>query len=71
MESEIRATLTDVVSVPAGSTGLAQALLARFGPLGGVELDVPARTDEPRLAAQRRSCPSSCARTPTPASWPG
>jgi plasmid stability protein len=33
MEAEIRAILTDAVSPPADSTGLAQALLSRFGDL--------------------------------------
>ncbi len=50
MEAEIRAILTDAVSPPADSTGLAQALLSRFGDLGGVDLELPARTQALRAA---------------------
>lgn len=50
MEAEIRAILTDAVSAPTDSTGLAQALLARFGDLGGVDLELPARSQAPRAA---------------------
>ncbi len=50
MEAEIRAILTDAVTRPADSGGLAQALLARFGDLGGVGLELPSRTEDPRAA---------------------
>lgn len=50
MEAEIRAILTDAVGPPTDTTGLAQALLARFGDLGGVDLELPARTEAPRAA---------------------
>jgi plasmid stability protein len=50
MEAEVRAILADAVGVSAGPTGLAQAILARFGDLGGVELDLPARSQGPRAA---------------------
>lgn len=50
MEAEIRAILTDAVSPPTDPKGLAQALLTRFGDIGGVDLDLPARTDAPRAA---------------------
>ena len=50
MEAEIRAILTDAVSAPADTTGLAQALLARFGDLGGVDLELPERSQAPRAA---------------------
>lgn len=50
MEAEIRAILTDAVTPTTGPTGLAQALLARFGNLGGVELDLPNRSEAPRAA---------------------
>ncbi len=49
MEAEIRAILTDAVSQPTASTGLAQALVTRFGDLG-VDLELPARTQAPRAA---------------------
>lgn len=50
MEAEIRAILTDAVRPPEDSRGLAQVLLSRFGDLGGVDLDLPSRTEEPRAA---------------------
>ena len=50
MEAEIRAILTEAVTPPAASSGLAQALLARFGDLGGVELELLPRTEAPRAA---------------------
>lgn len=50
MEAEIRAILTEAVSPPTDSTGLAQALLAHFGDLGGLDLELPARTQAPRAA---------------------
>jgi plasmid stability protein len=48
MEAEIRAILTDAVAPRAQSRGLAQTLLARFGELGGVELELPSRAELPR-----------------------
>ncbi len=42
MEAEIRAILEDAVREP-GQEGLASAMLSRFGEIGGVELDLPAR----------------------------
>lgn len=50
MEAEMRAILTEAVSEPGEETGLLSALLDRFGELGGVELDMPARTARPRAA---------------------
>jgi len=50
MEAEIRAILTEAVTPPTDSSGLAQTLLARFGDLGGVELELPPRTEAPRAA---------------------
>lgn len=50
MEAETCAILTDAVGPAAGSTGLAQALLARFGDLCGVDLDLPPRSEGPRAA---------------------
>lgn len=50
MEAEMRAILTEAVSEPGEDTGLFQALLDKFGELGGVELDIPARTARPRAA---------------------
>jgi plasmid stability protein len=45
MEAEIRAILTAAVSEPDRSRGLFVELLDRFGELGGVELDLPARSN--------------------------
>jgi plasmid stability protein len=50
MEAEVRAILTDAVGLASGPTGLAQALLARFGDLGGAELELPERSQGPRAA---------------------
>jgi plasmid stability protein len=50
MEAEARAILTEAVQEPADSAGLCTALLDRFGMLGGVSLDLPAR-EEPASAA--------------------
>ena len=50
MEAEIRAILTAAVSEPTSTAGLAPALLARFGALGGVDLELPPRTATPRAA---------------------
>lgn len=50
MEAEIRAILTEAVSPVTDPRGLAQTLLARFGDLGGVDLDMPSRAETPRAA---------------------
>jgi plasmid stability protein len=50
MESEIRAILADAVSRPDESVGLAQALLDGFGAIGGVDLDLPPRSESARWA---------------------
>jgi plasmid stability protein len=50
MEAEMRAILTDAVSEPESDRGLLRALADRFGELGGVELDLPARSARPRAA---------------------
>lgn len=50
MEAEIRAILTAAVSDSGEEPGLVQALRNRFGALGGVEFELPARADAPRPA---------------------
>lgn len=50
MEAEMRAILTEAVSEPAEDRGLLGALLDRFGELGGVDLELPARSSQPRAA---------------------
>lgn len=49
-DRDVRDILTAAVSEPQQATGLAQTLLARFGEVGGVELDLPARHQAPRAA---------------------
>lgn len=43
MEEEARTILRTALAVPAPARNLADAIRARFAPLGGVELDIPAR----------------------------
>ena len=43
MEEEARVILREAVQHKAGPTNLAQAIRARFAPLGGVELEIPPR----------------------------
>lgn len=50
MEAEARAILTDAVTEPEEPGGLAQALLTRFGALGGVDLEPAERVQLPRAA---------------------
>jgi plasmid stability protein len=45
MEAEARAILTEAVSESSDSVGLFTALLDRFAALGGVDLELPDRTD--------------------------
>jgi len=53
MEAEIRAILTDAVNGPDEVPGLLDAILDRFGELGGVELEMPPRTGRARAADLR------------------
>lgn len=48
MEAEVRAILVDAVQEPDEGPNMAQAIMARFGELGGVELDLPPRHAAPR-----------------------
>ena len=50
MESEVRAIIEDAVREPAIRPDLFRTLVQRFGELGGVELDLPARGTPPRAA---------------------
>jgi antitoxin FitA len=50
MEAEARAILTEAVQEPADSAGLFTALLDRFGELGGIDLELPDRTEPARAA---------------------
>jgi plasmid stability protein len=51
MEAEIRTILTSAVADEPTRADLFTALTERFAWLGGVELEVPARTTPPRAAA--------------------
>ena len=50
MEAEIRAILVEAVRDPEPAEDLFTALLARFGEMGGVELELPVRATPPRAA---------------------
>ena len=50
MEAEVRAILEEAVSRPEGSDALFTMLLDRFAALGGVELELPARSTAARAA---------------------
>lgn len=52
MEAEARHILADalVVEADAPATGLGSRIHARFAALGGVELELPARSEQPRSA---------------------
>ncbi len=52
MEAEVRAILTDAVTAQeGGGLNLAQTIRRRFSVIGGVELQIPPRSDQPRSAA--------------------
>lgn len=50
MESEIRAILEEAVADPEERPGMLVTLMERFGDLGGIDLEVPARTTPARAA---------------------
>ena len=50
MEAEVRAILHERFPEPAPQRGLGTHIHERFAALGGVELELPARTDSPRAA---------------------
>jgi len=45
MEEEVRTILRNALAQPAAPGGLGSRIHARFAALGGVDLDLPARTD--------------------------
>ncbi len=57
MEEEVRTILRNVLTQATPTLGLGSRIHSRFAALGGVELDVPARTATPR-AAQLDSGPA-------------
>ena len=46
----VRTLRADAVAEPGEAPGLFQAIMDRFGELGGVELDLPPRSTRPRAA---------------------
>jgi plasmid stability protein len=48
MEAEMRAILVEAVREPRDDEGLLGALAARFGELGGIDLNLPHRSAPPR-----------------------
>ena len=50
MEAEMRVILTEAVREAGDEESLVTALMDRFAELGGVELEIPARTARPRAA---------------------
>lgn len=54
MEAEVRAILEDAVCDPSLSGDLFTAIVERFGALGGVDVDLPARTAPRPAPALRR-----------------
>jgi plasmid stability protein len=50
MEAEMRAILTEAVSEPGDQDSLFDSILDRFGELGGVDLEIPARAAEASAA---------------------
>lgn len=49
MEAEVRAILAEAVPEPELPDDLISALFDKFQELGGVELDIPPRTQKPRF----------------------
>ncbi len=50
MESEIRSILVEAVTEPSEHPGMLVSLMERFGDLGGVDLEIPARRTPARAA---------------------
>ena len=50
MEAEVRAILKDRFATPGPERGLGTRIHQRFAAVGGVDLELPARTERPRAA---------------------
>ena len=50
MEAEVRAILWERFATPAPERGLGTRIHERFAPLGGVDLEPPQRSEQPRAA---------------------
>jgi antitoxin FitA len=53
MEAEVRSILEDALPSQQASGGLGSRIHARFAAVGGVELDLPRRSEMPRAASLR------------------
>jgi plasmid stability protein len=53
MEAEVRNILEEALPSPRASGGLGSRIRARFAAAGGVELDLPRRSEMPRAASLR------------------
>ncbi|MGO9780527.1 MAG: FitA-like ribbon-helix-helix domain-containing protein [Streptosporangiaceae bacterium] len=51
MEAEVRAILKERLTSPTPDFGLGSRIHARFATLGGADLELPAREEQPRAAA--------------------
>jgi plasmid stability protein len=51
MEAEVRSILEQALPSPQASGGLGSRIHARFAAVGGVELDLPRRSEMPRTAS--------------------
>jgi plasmid stability protein len=49
MEAEVRAIIVEAVGLDEEEPNILQRLHERFAELGGVDLDIPERTDMPRV----------------------
>ena len=54
MEAEVRSILKEALPPHEASAGLGSRIHARFAGLGGVELDLPHRSEMPRAASLQR-----------------
>jgi antitoxin FitA len=50
MEAEVRAILREVLTAAPGPSHLGSRIHLRFAAVGGLELDIPTRSDAPRSA---------------------
>lgn len=53
MEAEVRSMLEEALPATRASGGLGSRIRARFATVGGVELDLPDRSEMPRAASFR------------------
>ncbi len=53
MEAEVRSILEEALPAERASGGLGSRIHARFAKVGGVELDLPRRSEAPRAATLR------------------